>query len=214
MGRGYAAAKARGQAAGTTAAGQGAIAEPVAAAQPTPAPGTAAEEALIQRLVDEGASRGDAQGMVEAMQLRNREVVATTPNAISDRSNRLLSLDGIQLSGQDRNVVTMNANETMAALIPGGTRIGGSPIGTITAMTGEVPTVLRNDRGDAVGVLIRSRLNGRDGISRTLVTLTPRDEYRMTHYTRRGREVSRQEGFDPADMARIYRDTTGIALGL
>ena len=184
MGRGYAAAKARGQAAGATAARQGAVAEPVAAAQPTPAPAPAPE------------------------------VAAATPNAISDRSNRLLSLDGIQLSGQDRNVVTMNANETMAALIPGGTRIGGSPIGTITAMTGEVPTVLRNDRGDAVGVLIRSRLNGRDGISRTLVTLTPRDEYRMTHYTRRGREVSRQEGFDPADMARIYRDTTGIALGL
>lgn len=66
MGRGYAAAKARRQGAAAAAAGQGAVAEP------TPAPGTAAEEALIQRIVDEGASRGDAQGMVEAMQLRNR----------------------------------------------------------------------------------------------------------------------------------------------
>lgn len=38
MGRGYAAAKARRQAAGAVASGQGAVAEPVVAAQPAPAP--------------------------------------------------------------------------------------------------------------------------------------------------------------------------------
>lgn len=126
----------------------------------------------------------------------------------------LARTENIKLSDADRRVMPMNPNETMRAVIPPADRQrGGDPAATIGRMVGANPLIVRNERGDVVGVVVRTRLTGKGGINKTLITLTPRDEYRMTHYTRRGREVSRQEGFDPNDMARIYRDTTGIALG-
>lgn len=125
----------------------------------------------------------------------------------------LARTENIKLSDADRRVVPMNPNETMRAVLPPADRQRGDPVKIIRSWVGASPLLVRNERGDVVGVVVRTRLTGKGGINKTLITLTPRDEYRMTHYTRRGREVSRQEGFDPNDMARIYRDTTGIALG-
>lgn len=128
-------------------------------------------------------------------------------------AGRILAEENIRLSDEDRKIIAMDDTEAMRNL----TGVYRNPYSSIAAMTGRVPVVLRageNGKGPPIAVLIRTRFQGKDGINKTLVTITPRDEYRLVHYTRRGREVSRQEGLRGDEVAQYYRDATGIALSL
>lgn len=68
MAKGDKAAKSSAQGAAANAATQGALADNLP--QLLPPEGSREEEALIQRLVDEGETRGDAQGIIEARRIK------------------------------------------------------------------------------------------------------------------------------------------------
>lgn len=113
MGRGYAAAKAKRQAAGAAAAGQGAVAEPAVAAQPAPAGETPERVALVAERANEGNANLTQANLTEYE--KDRRAIDKNARVYGTKEDSIFRLQGGGAASRYKEVADGTILARMAA---------------------------------------------------------------------------------------------------